>query len=238
MARSALAQATSFAHLMGLGRGAPAAGRVRAADDDERKQKDGESDADYKDRMDKLDDKEEKAAKAAAAAQPGRVRAAEDDDERKQRDGESDADYKDRMDKLDDKEARQARRAEDDDEMDDGDAKASAARGRERARCAAIFAEPAAAKRPDIAAHLAFGTNLPRTAAINTLRAVAAGEPSPPPEQPQSEQGLRSRMVREPVYDVGSEAERTRAGAETPAARAAVFAAKVMAADKKRLGGA
>lgn len=226
MARSALAQATSFAHLIGIGR-TPRA----AEDDDERKQKEGESDADYKDRMDKLDGKQGSKPKT----QDEDEEMEEIDDERKRREGESDEDYQERMDELDEADAAAARRAsrkakladgDDADEADDADPKASAARRRERARCAAIFASPAAAKRPDIAAHLAFGTSLTRTAAINTLTAVAAGER----QGADPKAGLRSRMAREPQYEVGTEEERK------PKSGPDAFAAKMVVADRKRRG--
>ena len=58
---------------------------------------------------------------------------------------------------------------------DKGDAKATAARKRERARCAAIFASKHAATRPDLAAHLAFETGMGRKAACAMLRTAAAG---------------------------------------------------------------
>lgn len=229
MARSALAQATSFAHLIGIGR-APRT----AEDDDERKQKEGESDADYKDRMDKLDGKQGSKPKT----QDEDEEMEEIDDERKRREGESDDDYQERMDELDEADAAAARRAsrkakladgDGDDEADAADPKASAARRRERARCAAIFASPAAAKRPDIAAHLAFGTSLTRTAAIDTLSAVAAGErQSAPPADPKA--GLRNRMAREPQYEVGTEEERK------PRSGPDAFAAKMVVADRKRRG--
>lgn len=68
-----------------------------------------------------------------------------------------------------------------------------AAARRERERCAAIFRSPAAATRLDVAAHLAFNTDLPRRAAIDLLRRAAAG--SPPPR---SDGGLRARRPQQP----------------------------------------
>jgi hypothetical protein len=64
---------------------------------------------------------------------------------------------------------------DDEDEDDDkgemnGRSAASAARRRERARCAAIFAHPAAARNPALAADLAFETTMTRQEAIAVLR--------------------------------------------------------------------
>ena len=55
------------------------------------------------------------------------------------------------------------------------DAEDRAAARRERQRCAAIFLSPAAGIRPDMAAHLAFNTDMTRGEAIRTLRKIAAG---------------------------------------------------------------
>jgi hypothetical protein len=232
MARSALLQATSFAHLIGLGRQpvAPPAPARAAENDDDDDQREGESDEDYEKRKKRRED-----AKAAATALAAANSAAEDDD--KQREGESDEDFEKRKAKK----AKKARDAGDDDtdEEDETDASASVFRHRERARCAAIFAAPAAAKRPDMAAYLAFGTNLPRTAAINTLKAVAAGERSEvrelvagtvvrPPRDPAVD--LRSRMALQPAYEVGSDPEHQALKGPD------LFAAKMLAADKKRRG--
>lgn len=52
-------------------------------------------------------------------------------------------------------------------------------RAAERARCAAIFASPAAAGRPDLAATLAFSTSQTSAEAVAVLTAASAGAPPP-----------------------------------------------------------
>jgi hypothetical protein len=63
------------------------------------------------------------------------------------------------------------------DEMN-GDSVTAQARRREQARCAAIFADAAAATRRDLAATLAFTTRLPRSQAIAILRSSPDGSAS------------------------------------------------------------
>lgn len=120
-----------------------------------------------------------------------------------------------------------ARKAEEDgdeeDEEDEEDADAKAIRGRERARCAAIFASPAAAVRPDMAAYFAFGTNLTRKAAVNALAAVAAGSEPVRPSRP----GLGQRM---------SVAPQPNPGQDRPQAGSPSLAEQIVAAGKKRRG--
>lgn len=119
----------------------------------------------------------------------------DDDDERKKRDDESDDEHAKRMKALDDKdddEKDKAKgknaKADDDSNADDdsdeemrGDSAAAAARRREQARCAAIFASPAAGKNPVLAAKLAFETRQPRSEAL----ALLEGTPPPAAAQPQ-----------------------------------------------------
>lgn len=161
MKQSLMAATASFAHLLGRGTTAAAA----APDDDpDLPRHDGESDDDY--------DKRRSAA----------------EDEDKKRDGESDDDHAARV------KGNKAKRAEKtapddnteddkgDDESDGGDMKKqgiAATRRRERARCAAIFTDPAAGKNPALAAVLAFTTDLPRTQAIAVLRTGGAAIAGP-----------------------------------------------------------
>lgn len=110
---------------------------------------------------------------------------------------------------------------EDDDEDgdDDGDRKemrragaVRLARMHERGRCAAIFADAAAARNPALAASLAFETDLPRKQAIAVLRAGGAapgsrlaermaGVPSPRvgadgPAQPKGPAAIADKIVK------------------------------------------
>jgi hypothetical protein len=178
------------------------------------------------------DDKKE----AAATAEKEKDDDGDDEDDKKkaEKDDEDDKKAEKKKDDGDDEEdaaasrSRRAKSGDDDDEDDKKDAKTSAARARERARCAAIFATKAAATRPDVAAHLAFGTDLPRSAVINTLKAVAAGEHR---EQGRDQRpDLRSRMSAQPRYEVGTDSDRPqKTGPEA-------FAARVKLADEKRRG--
>lgn len=179
MARSRLRNALSFSHLIG-GASAGRSGR-RAADDD-----------------DDLDDQENNAPPGADegdqddddgnATPSGRRRArGEDDDDNPgdDNDGDNPSGRRAQGNQNDDDgnatpSGRRRARGDDgeddeDDEEDQDDPQACAARSRERARCAAIFATKAAAGRPDLAAHLAFNTSLPRSQAIGLLRTAAAG---------------------------------------------------------------
>lgn len=126
-------------------------------------------------------------SRGSSKAKAGKVRADADDDKQDRRDEEDEQDEQRR--KEDDADKQKRRRDEDedderdedeDDTRDKGDTKASAARGRERARCAAIFKHSAATGRPDFAAHLAFETNLGRRAACAMLKSAASGGQSQP----------------------------------------------------------
>jgi hypothetical protein len=182
--------ATPFAHLLRR----PVAAKPAAAEDDEKK-----------------DEKEE--ARRARNKKAGR---AEDDDGDPNASAEDDDSGDDTMQKG--KTAKGKKKCEGDgesDEEDDADESARAIRMRERGRCAAIFADPAAAKRPDMAAHVAFMTNMNRDQAITMLRAVAAGEPEPPPA------ARVSRMASAPNPDVGGGGAPAKPGGDPDAAFAA-----------------
>ena len=89
------------------------------------------------------------------------------DDERKKRDDETDDEHMARVSAMDEKD-------EKDDDDEKGSASALAARSRERARCAAIFSSPAAARNPVLAANLAFSTSLSRKESLALLEATPA----------------------------------------------------------------
>lgn len=163
MKLATLAGTASFAHL--LGRGGPAAAK-RAEEEDDDKKRAEDRDEDKKDEGDD-------AKKGKRAESPDREE--EDEDRDEDRDEERD----------DAKKGKAAKKAEsedddDDEEGDDGSDGADmrkrgsrAARLRERARCAAIFADAAAGNNPALAAQLAFGTDLPRSQAVAVLRSGA-----------------------------------------------------------------
>lgn len=164
----------------------------------------------------------------------------DDDASAKQGADESDEDYAKRMEDADKDEkeddAKKAKAAEDQEEKDKDEAakkakkaeegegeKEKAARAAERARCAAIFACSAAGVRPDVAAHLAFSTDMSSSDAIAMLGTVSAGGAPP--------RNLASRMAAQPAPNVGPN------GAAAPVASSAQgVAARIIAAGKARRG--
>ena len=171
----------------------------------------------------------------------GAAKAAEDDEKDKKRDDETEEEYQDRMaesedddkkaedekdksDASDDDEKDDKKSEKDDDEDDKKSKKAvKAAVLGERARCAAIFSSPSAAARPDLAAHLAFNTDMTTSAAIDLLKVSAvnpAGKPS-----------LAGRMSTVIVPNPGTGPEQG-ANAGSPATTAAA----IIAAGKKARG--
>ncbi|MFZ6690237.1 hypothetical protein [Undibacterium sp. SXout20W] len=185
-----------FAHLLGIS----AAKAEEQDDEDERKQRADESDEDYAKRMEELDE--------------------EDDDD----DGQ-DGQKKPAKDSKKGKKAAADDEQEDEDDPDESEkdetAKAvKAARSSERARCAAIFKCDAAGVRPDMAAHLAFETNMSSAKAISMLNVAAAGGAT-------RSSGLASRMstVKNPNVGSGASADPGPGGAQG-AANFIVAAAK------------
>jgi hypothetical protein len=190
--------ALGFAHLLGL----PAAA-ARAEEDDDKKQRPDESGEDYAKRMEGDDkDGDEKDEKGAKKAEGGDDDAGDGDDQSKAK-GKAEGDNEDEEGEEDDKE--------------------KAARKSERARCAAIFASPAAGVRPDMAAHLAFNTDLSAKAAVEMLGAFAAGAAQP--------SNLASRMSGVKTPNVGASAP-----AAKQATGAAAAANMIIEAGKKRRG--
>lgn len=150
MKLSKIASAMPFAHYLGL---SGSAARMEEGDDpDERKQRDGESDDDYAKRMEELDQKEED-ARRAEEEEKERARKAEEDEKEKARRAAADDD--------------------DPDAEDEKDEKASAARQRERIRCARIVAAGVKAGRTNLACSFAFDSSL--TAAQAEAAIAAAG---------------------------------------------------------------
>lgn len=116
-----------------------------------------------------------------------------------------------------------------DDEEDEKDDQAKAARSRERARCAAIFASPAAARNLPGAAHLAFNTALPRSQAVGLLDSLAPTAATPAHSAKTDSQTLRDRMQASPFGGVKPEST----GASAPANPGA----RLVAAQAIRKGG-
>lgn len=177
--RSSFLGSTSFAHLLGLSAAKP---KAEETDDEKKKREDKEREDDAK--AETGDEKKDDEAKAKKAEEG-------DDKPDDQGEDETDEEYRDRKKReQDDK----------DDDDDDKDAKRKAARGRERARCAAIFGSAHAGTRPDVAAHYAFATNMSSKEAIGALAAVAAGSPK------QARSGFRERMEGERSPNLGNAA--------------------------------
>lgn len=141
------AVAASFAHL--LGRPTPAAASTKAEDEDMEEDEEAKG-AEDSDEEDESDDKKDAKAKKAKKAKE------DDEDETDAENDDSDEDG-------------------DDDEDTDKDGAKKAGRKAERARCAAIFGAKSAGTRPDLAAHLAFNTDLSAKAAVALLDAAAIG---------------------------------------------------------------
>lgn len=176
--RSSLAGATSFAHLIGLAR--PKA--ARAEDDNENERKDAkaaegdEPDEDDGDKKSKKGKRAEESDEDAEDDDPGQGKKAEGDEP----DDDDGEDKKSKRADEGDDDDKKSKRADDGEEDDDeeemkGKSAAASARRRERARCAAIFASPHAARNVALAASLAFKTTLTRQEAIAVLRDTPAG---------------------------------------------------------------
>jgi hypothetical protein len=147
--QKAVANAFSFAHLGGIGRGK--ASKAAAEDDEEKNDAKAKAEG----------DDEDKKGDESAEGEDDNASAEGDDPEKK------DDDKKDAKAEGDDD--------EDKDEEMRGNSAAAQARRREQARCAAIFASPAAARNPVLAANLAFKGRMPRREAV----ALLEGTPAP-----------------------------------------------------------
>ncbi|EFS7074855.1 hypothetical protein HW008_000321 [Salmonella enterica] len=158
------------------------------------------------------------------------ARASEDDDEkesRKAKSGRAEDDEKDESSAEDEKdksaeednEEKNAGEGDDDNNdddenasEDDGDEKESPSvkKGRraERARCAAIFACREASFRPDMAAHLAFNTNMSAREAVSLMKTIGT-------QGARRGDSLASRMAGEPDYRAGQDSSRHQQGASS-----------------------
>ncbi|QXB06580.1 hypothetical protein I6L80_04765 [Providencia rettgeri] len=178
----------TFAHLIGRKAKATeeddektrkAKGRRAEDDDDEENTENDEPESE-----DHGDEKEGRKAKKAKSKK------AKDDDEDPDAEDDENAegDDEDAEDDEDNKDVKKGRRAE-------------------RKRCARIFGSKAAAARPDMAAHLAFNTNLSSSEAISTLKAMG-GAPAPQSNR----RSLDARMREEEQVRLGQDAEVAPAG--------------------------
>jgi phage/plasmid-associated DNA primase len=206
MKLSKLASAMPFAHFLGM----PSAAAASAEEDDS-KQRDGESDDDYAKRMEEKDKEEEAARKAEEEKDKENARRADEESD----DADAEADDKD-----DKEEGKHAGRA-------------GAARQRERVRCAAIVAEGIKLGSVKQACALAFDTKMTAAQAIGVLsasvadratdtRSAAAAAPAP-----RRGPSIDERMARVVTPNPG---------AETPESGAPSTAEQILAAGKLRRG--
>ncbi|MEX0424438.1 hypothetical protein KDV38_11965 [Providencia rettgeri] len=168
----------TFAHLIGR--------KAKATEEDDEKTRKS------KGRRVEDDDKEENAEnddpesedqddeKEGRKAKKAKSKKAEDDDDE---DPDAEDDDEDAEDDEDNKDVKKGRRAE-------------------RKRCARIFGSKAAAARPDMAAHLAFNTNLSSSKAISTLKAMGS---TPAPQS--NRRSLDARMREEEQVRLGQDAQ-------------------------------
>ncbi|TCK43991.1 hypothetical protein B0G84_2339 [Paraburkholderia sp. BL8N3] len=202
MKLSKLASAMPFAHYLGMS--VPAAAN---AEDDERKQRDDESDEDYAKRMEEQDKKDEEARQAEQDEKDKEARRAEEEDD------DADAEADDKDDKEDVKRA----------------GRAKGARQRERVRCAAILAEGIKLGAVKQACAFAFDTNMTASQAMHALAMGAADRPAGDvPAAPRARKpSLDERMAHARPANPGASAE---------AAAQPSLADQILAAGKRRRG--
>lgn len=178
----------TFAHL--IGRKAKATeeddektrkAKGRRVEDDDEEENAENDDPESKDQDDEKEGRKAKKAKSKKAEDDDEDPDAEDDEN-------AEGDDEDAEDDEDNKDVKKGRRAE-------------------RKRCARIFGSKAAAARPDMAAHLAFNTNLSSSEAISTLKAM--GWVSAPQSNRRS---LDARMREEEQVRLGQDAEVAQTG--------------------------
>jgi len=208
MTLRAIAGAAPFAHLLRRPNASTVAAARAEETDEERK---------------KREDEEEQARKAEEQEQEEEARRAEEE-KKKEEDAKRAEEEK--------KKEEDAKRAEEEDEdKKKDDAKKAEARGikagreMERARGAAIFGCPAAGKRPDLAAELAFGTSMSADEAVRFFSAAVAGDK-------RATGGVADRMASVNVPNPGSDAPTAKLDPTDPVA----VAAAIVAAGKKRRG--
>jgi hypothetical protein len=206
MKLSKLASAMPFAHFLGH----PAAA-ASAESDDDRKQRDDETDEDYAKRMEEKDKEDEAARKAEQDKKDEEARrAAESDDD-------ADAEADDKDDKEDGKRA----------------GRASGARQRERVRCAAIVAEGIKLGSVKQACSLAFDTKMTAAQAIGVLTAAAADRASDAQVAAAAAPAPRRGMS---IDERMAKVKTPNPGASTPPSSEPSAADRILAAGKKRRG--
>ncbi|MCG5369884.1 hypothetical protein L7834_009330 [Providencia rettgeri] len=173
----------TFAHLIGR--------KAKATEEDDEKTRKSkgrrveDDDEEENAENDDLESEDQDDEKEGRKAKKAKSKKAEDDDDE---DPDAEDDDEDAEDDEDNKDVKKGRRAE-------------------RKRCARIFGSKAAAARPDMAAHLAFNTNLSSSEAISTLKAMG-GAPAPQSNR----RSLDARMREEEQVRLGQDAEVAPAG--------------------------
>ncbi|WP_374572542.1 hypothetical protein [Phenylobacterium sp.] len=189
-----------FAHLLGLGR------KPRAAKAEEAPERDDEDEARAEDGDDDEDDNKSDGRKSRKSKK-GKAEDDESDDDPNAEDGDEDDNKSDgrkgksKKGKAEDDDEDEACAEEEDDDEDVASA-ARAGRRAERARCRRIFQAKAAGVRPDMAAQLAFGTDLTSAEAIALLNVAAGGGQA---SEAQAPSRLHQRMSRIQVPALGSD---------------------------------
>jgi hypothetical protein len=210
--------AMPFAHYLGL---AAASAPRAAAEDNERDQRDDESDEDYAKRMEKMDDEEEKVRKAEEEKEKEAARKAEQEKEKEAK--------RAKRAKADDEDDSDADMEEDEDDDEEASARAGRAQGarqRERIRCARIVAAGIKTGRVNQACSFAFDTKLSAFQAVAALNAAALDTPT-------RRGGLGERMSAVVVPNPGTNTT----GAAQPKDPAAAAAARIVAAGERARGG-
>jgi len=225
------AATTPFAHLLGsIGLTGRKARGARAEDETPKDEKDDdakkgarsedpEDDEDKKDarRAEESDDEDDKKDDAKKGG-----RADESDDDEDKKDGKKKSKAK-----ADDEDETCAEEDDDDDEVA---AAARAGRKAERARCRKIFSTQAAGLRPDVAAQLAFTTNLSSAEAIGVLEAAAAGKGV----EVRATSRIHERMARVAQPAVGQDVEDGDRKPDAPSAKAAAIVASMNKAQGRK----
>ncbi|QCO14001.1 hypothetical protein D3869_01445 [Azospirillum brasilense] len=211
MGTSPFASKNPFAHLLGRKPSGKKAEEDDRKDDTESKAEDDDADAEEGDETEDEDDKKSKKSKKAEDDS--------DDGNAENDDSDGDGDTEEDSDKDNAKKASGGKKGK---TYADG-------RAFERARCAKIFGCAAAADRPDVAARLAFNTDMNPDAAVEvlTVAAEAGGRQSS-----RRTSGLSDRMASVPNPKVGATAPQQQAA--DPKSPAAVAAAIIEAGKKRR----
>lgn len=171
-----VASALSFAHLTGVGSNARAETDEEKKDPAERDHEDGNVK-----KGKKAEDKKDCPAAENDDGTEDKEASGDDLPESDDGDGDDDGDKKGKKAKKAKADKQDGDGAdEDEDDKEDrevemrGNSPAAQARRREQARCAAIFASPAAGKNPALAANLAFKTRMTRQEALVVLESTPA----------------------------------------------------------------